>query len=127
MNRHGVPVTVTRGPGGAGGIEIGSGSASSGIVPGSPRLQAAQRVCQKLLPGGGPKQLTPAQQAESTRSELAFAECMRKHGYPGFPDPDSQGVLNLSGIDPRSAQFQSSMKSCRPQGGVIAIRARATS
>jgi hypothetical protein len=28
---------------------------------------------------------------------LAYARCMRSHGVPGFPDPDSNGNFNLPG------------------------------
>lgn len=46
---------------------------------------------------------------------VAFSECMRSHGEPKFPDPDSQGVIGSLiqlGIDPNSPQFQAAQKSC---------------
>jgi len=56
---------------------------------------------------------------------LAYAECMRAHGVPNFPDPNSQGGFSIqggpgSGIDPSSASFQAADKTCRhllPNGG----------
>jgi hypothetical protein len=122
MNAHGVPVQVQSGGAGKVGISIGS----TGLKPGSPQLQHAQTACQKYLPGGGPPNLTPAQKAQMRQGELAIAQCMRKHGYPNFPDPDSQGVLDLTNVDPQSPQFQSAMQACRPAGGKsnIMIRAR---
>ena len=42
---------------------------------------------------------------------------MRTHGYPSFPDPDSQGAFDFNGsssIDPNSSQFQAAMSACRP-------------
>jgi hypothetical protein len=52
-----------------------------------------------------------------------FASCMRTHGVPNFPDPDSHGDLSItpsSGIDPSSPQFQSAQRACSkfmPNGG----------
>ena len=54
MTSHGVATST--GPDGHG-IMITGGN------PGSPQFQAAQAACQKLLPGGGPPQLSPVQQA----------------------------------------------------------------
>ena len=106
-------------------ITAGYGLPASQAFPA--QLQRAQEACQKYLPGGGPQALTPAQKAQMRQSELQIAQCMRKHGYPNFPDPDSQGVLDLPNIDPSSSQFQTAMQACRPSGGKgnIGIRIRA--
>ena len=37
---------------------------------------------------------------------LAYSQCMRSHGFPNFPDPNSQGQVNVSGVDPNSAPFK---------------------
>lgn len=116
MQAHGVQVNIQTSNGGKGiGIRVG-GPGSSGPSPA--QMQKAQQACQKLLPGGGPKAATPAQQAEQRKNLLKLAQCMRKHGYPNFPDPDSQGGLDLNGsnIDPRSSQFQTAMQACSPGG-----------
>jgi hypothetical protein len=43
-----------------------------------------------------------------------FADCMRKHGVPNLPDPNSQGLIQFgSGIDPHSPSFRSAMSTCR--------------
>jgi hypothetical protein len=51
---------------------------------------------------------TPGQKA------VAYAQCMRAHGEPGFPDPDSQGNFDLTGknADPGSPQYLSANKAC---------------
>jgi hypothetical protein len=122
MDKHGIPVTVSASQGNVGFHMTGGGQ--GGSLKGSSQFQAAQEACQKLLPGGGPKALTPAQEAQARRSTLALAACMRRHGYPNFPDPTSAGVLDLTGIDPNSTQFQTAMQTCSPHGaGPIAIRA----
>ena len=51
---------------------------------------------------------------------LAFSHCMQTHGVPNFPEPNSQGVVQASGINPSSPSFQSASKDCRhllPNGG----------
>jgi hypothetical protein len=51
---------------------------------------------------------------------LAFAECMRAHGVPNFPDPNAQGGIVASGQDVGSSTFQAATKDCRhllPNGG----------
>lgn len=85
------------------------------VDPSSPQFQRAMQACRKFLPGGGPPALTPAQQAEAAKANLAFAVCMRKNGVPGFPDPNGQGffpVTSLSGLDPNSPLAQTAFKAC---------------
>jgi hypothetical protein len=61
--------------------------------------------------GGGPGFTMKTQNAEK------FAQCMRKHGVPNFPDPGSGGSIAIggrgSGIDPNSPAFKSAMQACR--------------
>ena len=121
MDRHGVQVQVAKG---GRGISINGGPG-----PGSATLNRAQAACQKLLPGGGPKQLSPAQQAQNLKGLLKLAQCMRTHGYASFPDPSGQGVFDLgpaSGVDPNSTRFQSAMSTCgKAAGGRLRIGIRA--
>jgi type IV secretory pathway TrbL component len=55
---------------------------------------------------------------------VAFAECMRAHGVPKFPDPNGSGTElgPDSGIDPTSATFQAALngpcQSLAPAGWV---------
>ena len=64
--------------------------------------------------GGGPPAgsgsgsgQTPYQQA------LAYAQCMRSHGVPGFPDPTSQGLITYGPVDIHSSQYLSANKVCQ--------------
>jgi hypothetical protein len=50
---------------------------------------------------------------DSSRGGLAFSACMRSHGVPGFPDPNSNGTLSSLGIDRSSPQFRVAAKACR--------------
>ena len=98
MQRHGVQATS---PGGHG-VEIQG-------TPGG-RAQAAMEACRSLLPGGGPPQLSPAQQALRARSLATLAVCMRKHGVTNFPDevnPDT-----MQNVDPESPVFRTAYKAC---------------
>ena len=89
----------------------------------SPAFQSAQGSCQKLLPNkGSPPRMTAAVRAAALR----FAECMRTHGQPNFPDPlNGSGnptgpVLVLqgmqfavgTGLDPKSPAFRQAAQRC---------------
>ncbi|MES1248373.1 MAG: hypothetical protein ABUS54_11960 [Actinomycetota bacterium] len=56
-------------------------------------------------------------------SALAFSQCMRRNGVPGFPDPSEGGGLRISagsGVDPDSPQFKAAQSKCGkllPNGG----------
>ncbi|MGO9976700.1 MAG: hypothetical protein ACLP01_28620 [Solirubrobacteraceae bacterium] len=74
------------------------------LPTGSPQFGVASNACQHLAPNG----LGPQQTAKSTSTQvadgLAFARCMRAHGFPSFPDPTTQGQLTpqmvtAAGID----------------------------
>jgi hypothetical protein len=120
MRAHGLtnfPDPSTRG----GGIQIGG--PGSGIDPRSPVFQAAQKACARYAPfKGGPPRMTAAQ----ARAAVRFAECVRSHGYPDFPDPalsppkGSVAVLALRGMvfafktpfDPQTPAFRHAAAHC---------------
>jgi hypothetical protein len=88
MRSHGAPTFPDPSPGG--GIHL-----SSGMNPFSPAVKAAQAICQKLLPGGGPGAAHPTAQAKA--QTLKISECMRQHGVSGFPDPTLSPPSNPAG------------------------------
>jgi hypothetical protein len=109
-----------------GGIHLGSN-----INPQSPVFRAAQTVCFKLLPGGGPGGHKPS--ATQIADARKTAECMRSHGVSGYPDPivssepptdlnqalysqvsDQDGIIIAipKAIDPQSPAFQKAAKIC---------------
>jgi len=53
----------------------------------------------------------------------AYVACMRSHGVPGFPDPDSSGRIQLpSTIDDRSPTVRAAYRACQslaPSGGSL--------
>jgi hypothetical protein len=84
---------------------------------GSPAFQSAETACQHLLPSGGPPRQTPAQRQAQLVAALAFAHCLRSHGFPNFPDPNSSGqltheMLASAGIDPRQPALLHAADAC---------------
>jgi hypothetical protein len=75
--------------------------------------------------GGGSGHFSVAMKVAPGVDGRKFSACMRTHGVPSFPDPNGQGVIQLSGgpgsaVDPGSAKFQSAQQTCRkllPDGG----------
>jgi hypothetical protein len=81
------------------------------------RLSAAQRACQALWPYQAP---TQAQQRQQLTDDVKFAQCMRSHGLPNFPDPtNSDGhvefVISVSrdGFNPHSPQILAKAHECQ--------------
>ena len=82
----------------------GGSPVSSGINRNSAQYILAAQACRHLLPGGVP---TPAQAQQALATGLKFAQCMRGHGVPNFPDPTTAGVVHLGAdVDMGSPQFQ---------------------
>jgi hypothetical protein len=59
----------------------------------SPGFRSAAAGCQHLLPGGGGSNRSAPRSRAEIAAALALARCMRDHGFPGFPDPTSDGQL----------------------------------
>jgi len=59
----------------------------------SPAFRSGLTACRHLLPDGGPQIESPARRQARIAAELAFARCLRGHGFPSFPDPNSSGEL----------------------------------
>ncbi len=81
----------------------------------TPQLQAAQNDCQKLAPNKGGV-ATPAEEAAARTAALKYAECMRAHGEPNFPDPNGQGMIQIANpagvLEPSAPQFQRATAAC---------------
>jgi hypothetical protein len=105
-------------PDSQGHIKITSGKSANGQKTGvdvnSPQFERARKACDKLLPNGG--RPTAAQQAKEQQAMLKFAQCMRSHGVPKFPDPKPGGALSLgskAGVDPNTPQFKAAQQTCQ--------------
>jgi hypothetical protein len=79
------------------------------------QFQGARTACSDLLPNGG-NGPTPAQWQQILGTMVEFAQCMRHHGVPNWPDPtyDSHGrpVFNIN-VDPNSPAFTGEIHACR--------------
>lgn len=55
-----------------------------------------------------------AAETQTTKREKAvkFAECVRAHGVPHFPDPDATGNFNF-GVDVSAATFTAAVNACK--------------
>ena len=82
--------------------------------------QAAEQACRAQIDAA--QQAADANRPPATPQELAqatrFAQCMRRHGWPNFPDPDAQGSFSSStpGALPASKR-DPSFQACRSQLG----------
>jgi hypothetical protein len=90
-----------------------SRDAMSTVHPQSPRFQSAERACSSLAVASGVEH-TPAEIRQHVAQETAAeSACMRKHGVPDMPDPNSQGTILVgSGVDSSSPQFRAAEKTC---------------
>ena len=103
-----VGVTAERGisvSGNHGGVKISLGRAN----PESPAFTSANHACHNLLPNGGKPTNNPQDQAQ----DVTFADCMRSHGVPSFPDVARDGAFTLqSTINEQAPQFKHATQAC---------------
>ncbi|HEY6522956.1 MAG TPA: hypothetical protein VIY10_04250 [Solirubrobacteraceae bacterium] len=94
MRSHGIanfPDPVVTTSGGSTKVAI----AINPTISGQPAFKSAQAACNHILPNGGTgPDGTPAQRQARTQALIAFARCLRAHGFPTFPDPDATGQLS---------------------------------
>ena len=93
------------------GSNTATGTASSGSNTGSGASSGSAS-------NGGNTQATKREKA------VKFAECVRAHGVPHFPDPDATGNFNF-GVDVSAATFTAAVNACKalqPPGTLSAHR-----
>jgi hypothetical protein len=86
-----------------------------------PTYQAAAQACRSQKPGGSQ---APTVSAPKLAAEVKWAQCLRTHGVPNFPDPNAQGAFDSSRFDPTSSVFQTASQACQslqPTGAVSAV------
>ena len=88
-------------------------------TPHSPAFLSAAAACQHLLPDLGPRNQSTADRRARVAAALAFARCMRGHGFPSMPDPTSTGDINhqmiaAAGIDLRQPALVQAADACAP-------------
>jgi hypothetical protein len=131
MRAHGLPAFPD--PSASGGFgsavlttfDTSAGRAAYGacrhLLTGAPSISQLQQVLQR------------EQEAEAQRlpALVKFAQCMRSHGVPDFPDPQGSGQsvpapAKGTGLNPDSPVFQAAVKACQselPPGAHISIHA----
>ena len=112
MRSHGVPdfpdPTVQNGSVGF------SVTAGDGVDQNSPQYQSARQACSSLRGGG-----TANSGSGNLAKELKFAQCMRSHGVPDFPDPNKNGGFSgTSTVNPSSPTFQNAQSTCMQLSGL---------
>ena len=70
----------------------------------TPKLKAANQACRSLEPGGTSG--TPQQSSQKIAAEVKWAQCMRSHGLPSFPDPNAQGVFDRNKFNENAPAFR---------------------
>jgi hypothetical protein len=90
---------------------------SVGIDPHAPAFRAADQQCQGILPVPTGSSQGAAQQHLREVDLVSFAQCLRAHGLPDFPDPTAQGQLNVqmitkAGVDLHAPQTLTAAKEC---------------
>lgn len=114
----------TTSPGGGIAFQINGGPGSD-LNRNNPTFRAADKACHGLLPGAG--QTSPPLSARRIAAEVQWARCMRSHGLPGFPDPNSQGAFDSSRFDETTPAFQTASSACKslqPSGPTPAVPGR---
>ena len=81
-------------------------------IKSDPQFRTASGDCRHLLPNGGSSGSQPTASAQTIAERLSFSRCMRAHGVPNFPDPNSTGDYDLHGIDPHSPVVKSAALTC---------------
>jgi hypothetical protein len=98
-------------PNAAGGGYAIQNTPGSDLDPKNPQFQAAANACKSLAPQApNPDKMRAA--------NLKFSQCMRAHGVRDFPDPDSNGQINLdnpgsSDLAPDNPRFQAAQQACQ--------------
>jgi hypothetical protein len=90
MRSDGVPNFPDPGPNG---FEL----TPSNPITQSPAFHTAFNACQRYLPQS---EHSPPLSASQRRQGLEFAQCMRSHGVPNFPDPGPNGAIQFPVTSP---------------------------
>jgi hypothetical protein len=114
MRSHGVPNFPDPSSGGGFSVVASPGSSNltiDGVAFGGPAFESAVKTCKLLGGGTSPPPLSASQK----QKRLAFAQCMRTHGVPNYPDPTFRPISErklLSALNTSSPAFQKANRAC---------------
>ena len=74
---------------------------------------AAQHACRALLPT-----YPASEQPQDLAQALRFSRCMRAHGSPNFPDPESNGAIRIPHAMENSPAYLAALNFCIHKYGV---------
>jgi hypothetical protein len=80
----------------------------------SSAFQKAQRACIHLVPNRGEPTQSQVQHYRSVM--MRYAQCIRAHGVPNMPDPDSRGHLDIgpgTAVAVNGPAFQAAFRVCK--------------
>jgi hypothetical protein len=114
MREHGISDFPDPEPGGGLAIQAEPGS---DLDPNNPRFKAADDACKSLLPPPPSEE----DQAQEFADMLAYARCMREHGFPDFPDPKPGEGIDIDigkhpELNPDDPRFQAANEACGGPG-----------
>jgi hypothetical protein len=91
--------------------------ACSSNLPGLGTVNGSRHSTPTSNPSSRTTSSNPSSEGTTSGSSytVAFAECMRSHGMPHFPNPGKGAAFGPpgSGVDPASPQFQNALQACK--------------
>ncbi len=104
-----------------GGGHQGIGFRVDPSITNSPSFKSAQKTCAPIMPGmnGSGNSQNNGNSPAHVADIMSFIRCLRTHGFPNFPDPDSQGRLDpatlaASGVNIHQPGFLKAGVTCLP-------------
>lgn len=79
------------------------------------KLKAAEQACRKYNPINEANAIS----SEDLAKLRKISQCMREKGIANYPDPDTNGAVNIdksSGISPNDPTFKKAMDECKKFG-----------
>lgn len=89
----------------------------------SPQYLAAQKACAKYGGAGG-FNAAPSISPQVMQELLKYIGCLRTHGIPNMPDPNSNGTITLpsgGSVNPSSPQFQAAEQACQKYSPALGV------
>ncbi|MFB9658383.1 hypothetical protein ACFQS3_19265 [Glycomyces mayteni] len=111
MRENGVPDFPDPEQNGDGGVGL---SLPEGLDPEDEDFKAAEAACEDQMPGPDENATMDPEVYEAL---LAYSECMRENGVPGFPDPEPNGGIMMNGdelgVDPQGQEMKDAQAACQ--------------